>query len=97
ACDGRDRLSVISGPLRKRERGDHSEAIERDRVVPEKLALLLLRGAGDDAVDDADPLGIANRKLGDGPVAAEHHAVEAEALDRMGDVGRELLLGPIVE
>src|SRR5947207_13431305 len=71
------------------------EAIETSRVVTEDVAFPLCRGALDDPIDNLDPLRVGAGKLQDMPIAAIHDAIEAESFDRMGNVGSELLAGPI--
>src|SRR5258708_12808857 len=71
------------------------EAIDPNRGVAVELAPLCLARAGDQVVEDLDPGRIRVRQFGDGPVAAVHHAVEAEAIDDVRDVGPHLLLRPV--
>src|SRR5271163_5201572 len=70
------------------------QAIGSDRRVAIERAKLGLAGAGDDFVDDLDPPRITVRQLRDCPIAAEHHAIEAEPLDDMGDIGLHLVASP---
>ena len=54
------------------------------------------RCALDDPVDDPDPLRIGAGQLQHMPVAAIHHAIEAECIDRMRDIGLDLFARPVL-
>src|SRR5262252_9345464 len=70
------------------------QAIDPDRSVAIELPDLALAGTRYDLVEDLDPGRIRMGQLRHGPVAAVHHAVETEAVDRMRDVRLHLFLGP---
>src|SRR5262245_22770387 len=72
------------------------ETVEVYGVVVEELALFLRCRAFDDPVNDFDPLRIGPGEFGYMPVAAIHDAVEAEGLDRVGNVRLELLARPVL-
>src|SRR4051794_23748323 len=73
-----------------------AEAIGADRGLAIELAFLVGARAFDHPVHHLDPLRIGAGKLQHMPVAAIHAALKAECLDRMRDVGLQLLSSPVL-
>src|SRR5262245_42845417 len=66
------------------------QPVDANRVVVEQRPLLLLLPAAHDLLQRRDPLGERRRSRTDWPVAAEHHAVWPEHVQRVVDDWRQI-------
>ena len=65
------------------------------RVVVEQPALLALGPVADDLAQRVEPLPVAGAQRADRPVAAEHHAVRTEHVERVVDDRRQVVERPL--